>query len=395
MPEKLTAVSIRNLKPGPKKYEVMDADNPGFGVWVYPSGLTKFIYAYRCNHRKGRITLTASTLSAAREEYRQLRPLVREGIDPQQKKAADRAAREQDLTFGRLAERYLAEYAPNKRSGDEDARLLNYDVLPRWKNRKAKEISRRDVQEMLKSIIDRGAATTANRTLAVTRKVFNWGIEQDLIETSPCTGVKPPSKEIRSDRVLSNTEIYAFWNDLDLSPPMYTALKLQLLLGQRIGEVLGMRWDELDFDQNLWTLAGDRTKNGAVHIVPLTDQAVSLIEDMRILSEPTPFVFASPRRTTSKAPHPSQEREPIRTDSAATALLRAADRAGIARFSSHDLRRTAATNISALGYGEDLIAQILNHKNRSVTARYNRHSYLSEKREALEAWASRLDELTA
>ena len=114
MAEKLTAVGLRNLRPEPKKYAVMDADNPGFGVWVYPSGAKSFIYAYRLNGRKGRITLQTPTLSAAREEYRALRALVRQGIDPQQQKVDERRQREQDLTFGRLAERYLAEYAYHK-----------------------------------------------------------------------------------------------------------------------------------------------------------------------------------------------------------------------------------------------------------------------------------------
>ena len=216
----------------------MDAENLGFGVWVYPSGKKAFIYAYRCNGQKGRITLDSENLAEAREQYRELRQLVRRGINPQEQRAEERRQQEQELTFEKLSERYLAEYACQKRSGDEDARLLKYDALPRLGNLKAKDIRRRDVQEMLKAIVDRGAPTTANRTLAVTRKVFNWGIEQDLIETTPCAGVKAPSKERSSDRVLSDSEIHAFWNDLNLSVPIHNALKLELLLAQRIGEVL-------------------------------------------------------------------------------------------------------------------------------------------------------------
>jgi hypothetical protein len=183
MAQKLTAVTVKNLKSESKKYDVMDADNPGFGVWVYPSGKKTFIYAYRCNQRKGRVTLDAPGLAEARDQYRELRALVRKGIDPKLQRVEERRQQEQDLTFGRLADRYLKEYATRKRSGGEDARLLEHDVLPRWRQIKAKDIRRRDVQEMLKAIVDRGAEVTANRTLAVTRKVFNWGIEQDLIET--------------------------------------------------------------------------------------------------------------------------------------------------------------------------------------------------------------------
>ena len=394
MSAKLTAVSVKNLKPQDKKYEVMDADNPGFGVWIYPSGKKAFIYAYRCQGRKGRLTLVGTNLAEARDEYRDLRKLVKQGIDPKQQKAEARRKADQELTFGDLSGRYLKEYAPHKRSGDQDSRLLNHDVLPLWKQIKAKNIRRRDVQEMLKAIVDRGATVIANRTLAVVRKVFNWGIEQDLIETSPCTGVKAPSKEVAADRVLTDAEIAAFWTDADLSPPIHTALKLELLLAQRIGEILGMRWDELDLEQKLWTLTPDRTKNETVHLVPLPAEAVTLIEGMKVLSGSSEYVFASPRAPRSGATAEKLQ-HPIRVDSVVTALARAIKEAGLAHFSSHDLRRTAATNISALGHTDDLIGRILNHKNRTVTGRYNRYSYLKEKREALEAWAARLGTLVS
>lgn len=392
MSQKLSAVAVKNLKPGAKRYEVMDAGNPGFGVWVYPSGAKTYVYAYRCCGRKGRVTLDGPGLAEAREQYRDLRLLVRKGIDPQQQRTQARLQREQELTFGRLADRYLKEYAVRKRSGAEDSRLLNHDVLPRWKQTKAKDIRRRDVQEMLKAIVDRGARVTANRTLAVVRKVFNWGIEQDLIELSPCAGVKAPTKETSEDRVLSDAEIVTFWNELDVSMPIHVALKLELLLAQRIGEILGMRWDELDLDNGIWTLTPDRTKNETVHVVPLSARAIELIERMRAFSGPSQFVFASSRPSRSGEDE-TQVRKPIRVDSVGTALARSLVAAGVSHFSSHDLRRTAATHISALGYTDDLIGRILNHKDRSVTGRYNRHSYLSEKRDALEAWALRIEVL--
>jgi len=399
MAQRLTAVTVRNLRPEDKKYEVMDAENPGFGVWVYPSGKKAFVYAYRCNGKKGRITLDSENLAEARDQYRELRQVVRRGIDPKAQRAEERRQQEQELTFGRLAQRYLDEHASRKRSGDEDKRLLNLDVLPRWQNLKAKDIRRRDVQEMLKAIIDRGSPIVANRVLAVTRKVFNWGIEQDLIEANPCVGIKAPAKERSADRVLSDSEIKIFWNDLQLSPQIHTALKLELLLAQRIGEILGMRWDELDFEQNIWTLSPDRTKNETVHVVPLPKQAVTLIEGMRVLSGSSEYVFASPRQSkqgnssdesSSATAEDSRTRKPIRSDSVGTALSRAIQEAELDHFSSHDLRRTAATNISALGYSDELVGRILNHANHTVTARYNRHAHLAEKRAALEAWASRL-----
>jgi integrase len=393
--QKLTAVAVRNLKPQAEKYVVMDADNPGFGIWVYPSGVKAFFYAYRCQGRKGRVTLDGQSLAEARDQYRTLRSLVRRGIDPKLQRMEERRRHERDLTFASLADRYMTEYASKKRSGGEDERLLKFDVLPRWKRTKAKDLRRRDVQEMLKVIVDRGSGVAANRTLAVVRKVFNWGIEQDLVDTNPCFGVKAPSKERPADRVLTDSEIAEFWNRFDLSPCIHVALKLELLLAQRIGEILGMRWDELDLDhQKLWTLTPDRTKNETVHLVPLQEQAVALIDSMKVSSGSSEYVFASSRPRRSKTTD-NQDRKPFRVDSISTALDRSIAKAGAAHFSSHDLRRTAATKISSLGYTDDLVGRLLNHKNRTVTARYNRHSYLPEKRAALQAWAAHLDHLVA
>ena len=113
----------------------MDADNPGFGVWLYPSGKRAFIYAYRLHGKKGRITLHASGLSEARDEYRELRKLVRQGIDPQQQKAEERRKREQDLTFGQLADKFIDDELSRKseKYARNAASALNNDPIKHWK----------------------------------------------------------------------------------------------------------------------------------------------------------------------------------------------------------------------------------------------------------------------
>lgn len=382
---KLTAITIRNLSSRPTKYEHMDPDNPGFGVSVTPSGAKTFIYRYRVGGRGGtlrRITLgsvTSTSLKEARDKYLAARKQMEDGIDPLRARDEVRRQEEQETSFSALAQRYLTEYASQKRTGDEDRRILEHDALPVWGKLKAKEIKKRDVILLLDKIVARGAATQANRTFACIRKVFTWAAQKDLVEGSPCAGIVAPSKEHAKDRVLSDEELRVFWTLPGLSPRVLAALRLQLVLGQRVGEIVGMRWSELDIQARLWTLPAARAKNGVVHTIPLTGTAMDILADLR-LEEEQDQVFPAARGAA----------EHLRVDSIGTVLTRAIKAAGLERFTAHDLRRTAATRISGAGTSREVLRQILNHVDRSVTGRYDRHRYDNEKRQALETWEREL-----
>ncbi len=387
----LTTLAIKALTAKSTKYEYMDPDNPGFGVAVTPNGRKSFIYRYRVGGRGGTLrrmslgSVESTPLKKARAAYLKARKQLEEGIDPLEAKAEARREEEQNLTFGALAQQYLSQYAVYKRTGAEDERILNHDVLPRWSKLKAKAIRKRDVVVLLDKILERGASTQANRTFACVRKVFNWAAQKDLVEGSPCAGIKAPSKERTNDRVLTDDEIRALWNLPGLSPKMRAALQLQILLGARIGEIAGMRWDEIDTTARLWTLPAERVKNAIVHTTPVTDTALEILEEQRQRRDgDDPYVF--PART-GKAAH-------LRTDSIGTALTRAIRAARLTHFTAHDLRRTTATRISGAGTSREVLRQILNHVDRSVTARYDRHRYDNEKREALERWAATLRKIT-
>jgi integrase len=182
---------------------------------------------------------------------------------------------------------------------------------------------------------------------------------------------------------LDDGEIKSFWNLAGLSYDTAMALKLQLLLAQRIGEIVGMMWSEVDFSENLWTIPKDRVKNKTVHTVPLNRTAVALLQDRRPSNAaPSDFVFLSKK--------PGKH---IRTDSIGTALARALKNTDIEHFSSHDLRRTAATRISGLGVSREVLRQILNHKDLDVTGRYDRYKYDSEKRVVLQEWDDYLQDI--
>jgi integrase len=245
---------------------------------------------------------------------------------------------------------------------------------------KAKDVTRRDVRLLIDKVIDRGVTTYANRIFALARKVFNFALQRDLVDTNPCHGLPQPQREHRRDRVLSESEIGELWREFEAERPLVAAsYKLRLLTAQRGGEILGMGWDHIDFASGWWTIPPEIAKNGMAHRVPLSRQVRAILAEIKLLGLSSTWVFPNPTRsgpmdTTQKAA------ERIRT------------RTGI-DFRQHDLRRTAASHMTGMGISRLVVGKILNHVEPGVTAVYDRHSYDREKREALEAWAGRLDEI--
>lgn len=205
-----------------------------------------------------------------------------------------------------------------------------------------------------------------------------------MIEMSPVTGLRPPTKEIARDRVLSDDELIACWHAGESEGyPFAQFLWLLILTGQRRGEVSGMRWSELDIEKRLWTLPAKRAKNATSHIVPLAPLAISILKSVPRF-QGSDLVFT----TNGVTPISGFGRFKKRLDEAVG--LDAED------WRFHDLRRTKATNMAMMRVQPHIIEAVLNHKTgivSGVAATYNRHAYLDEKSEALEIWANRVADL--
>lgn len=389
---RFTDVYIRNLKPQDGRYDVREGG--GFGVRVFPSGEKSWIYLYTYLGKKRRLTLgkyPTLSLREARTAYAEAVHLLGQGKDPAVYLQALRDAQRREAELARkepsikaLVQEYLDGWArPRKRSWKEDQRILNKDIIPVWGNYKAKEIEQRDVVLLLDAIKNRGADIQANRTLAVIRRMFNFAIERGLLTATPVSHVKPVKKETPRDRVLTPEEIRLFWYGLDTAPmslPVRLALRLLLVTGQRKGEVLAMEWSELDTGNQWWTIPAAKAKNGHQHRVPLSAPAIDILEQLRTLSLSDTKVFASPRHAKG---------EPI-TGQAVDHALRRCVFEGITPFTPHDLRRTVGTSLGKLGFNRLVQDKVLNHKDNTVGGIYDRHSYDTEKRQALNAWADHL-----
>jgi integrase len=221
--------------------------------------------------------------------------------------------------------------------------------------------------------------------------MFNFASSRDIVDATPVAMVKAPAKENQRDRVLSAEEIRALWKGLDTAPMsegIKLVLKLQLATAQRKGEIVGAALDEFDFEDNVWTILAERSKNGQAHRVPLSPLVLELIKEAREQANESPALFPSPWLF----PSPTVD-GPIAAHSVNRAVYRSLPDMGLKDVTPHDLRRTAASFMTSMGVNRLTVAKILNHVETGVTAVYDRHGYDAEKRHALETWASRLEEI--
>jgi integrase len=401
---KFTARNASTL-PAPAEgfIEYFDIGLPGFGLRVSSKGRRTWIVRYRVKGRKAKGSMSLEfgidELADARGAAKDALRAAERGIDPAAPARKERHAE----TFRELASRYIEEYAkgphykedgtgtPRKRSWKTDERIIKRDLNPLIGNMKALAVTRADIRQVLRTVLERDAPIMANRVHEAARMIFAWAITEEIggIEHNPVDGVPRPAEEHSRERVLSADEIRTLWKALSDPPAGMTrrcalVLKLQLVTAQRKGEIISAEWREMDCDgERIWTIPADKAKNERSHRVPLSDTALDLLAEVRKLSGRSRWLFPSPRAD-----------KPIIARAVNYAVSRVKDKLGIGDdVTPHDLRRSAASHMTSIGISRFIVARVLNHAEHGVTAVYDRHSYDREKRQALDAWARRLDEI--
>lgn len=242
--------------------------------------------------------------------------------------------------------------------------------------KRAKDIRRRDIVLLLDAIVERGATITANRVLAVTRKMFNFAVGRDIIDASPCIQILAPSKENRRERNLSEDEIKVFWDKLDdakMSQEIRLALKFLLATAQRKSNVIGAEWKEFDLKSKWWTIPTEKSKDKQIHRVPLTPTAIKILNELKKFTGQYQFVFASPIGATRRNPERQVGMFPILGSAVDHALrdnLTEDLKTGrinvfnLDYFTPHDLRRTVASIMKKSGIQQLTVKKILNHIDR-------------------------------
>lgn len=359
----------------------------GLVLRVSPTGVKSWtaVYSRESDGAKRRVTIgkyPAITLEKARSKALAVMSAVSEGNDP----AGAKRARREAMTVKELGELFIDKYAKrSKRTWAEDERILKVDVYPAMGAMKAMSVKRRDVLDVIDAKADAGRLAQSTQVLAVVRKLFGWAVENDYLDSSPVAGVKPRAKAVKRDRVLADEEVATILKALPgaaISVDTRDVLRLLFLTGQRSGEVCGMRRSEIDLAKATWTIPAGRTKNALTHVVPLSDEALAIVE-------PT---IAALKDEEGDPPLFSKIGEPIESNAIAQAVRKKMQITG-ERWTPHDIRRTVATGMAGLGVQPHIIEAVLNHISgfrAGVAGIYNRNTYKPEKRRALDLWALHL-----
>lgn len=371
------SVSKLALQPGQSERVWWDTDLSGFGYRLRGTRGTWVIRPPRGGGKSSLITLGAADvvdIAEARKAAREQLAQAALGDDP---RAARRSRRTQaTLTVGEAFERYMSD--AEKRMRPSTFANLKTHLRQHWKGLHSLPLAgvqRVDVAKHLREIANVSgpqAALRARRTLST---VYVWAIGEGLAESNPVVGTNAPAIEVRRDRVLSRNELRAVWNACPAIDDFGRIVRLLILTGQRRDEVAGMKWAEVDIANSVWRIPASRTKNGRLHDVPLSHQALDVIASAPRLAG-REHVFGS-----AAGPFSGFSKAKARLDK----QLAFSD-----PWRLHDLRRTTATGMADIGVLPHIIEAVLNHisgHKAGVAGIYNRSTYTNEKRDALDRWA--------
>lgn len=446
----LTVAFCRSAKPSltqgadghvPVQTDYPDSDVRGLALRVSPGGQKSWTYRYRdrLTGKQSRVTLgtfdpnsdsepdeagvRALTLSGARIAARQLRAQVDAGVDPAAEIRRKReTARTQEIkVMADLSAAYFtACETGTHRGGKRRKKAASTISAERWiwgkylKERIGSEtleaITKTRVRSILRDILTE-APSQSNKARALLSQMFNFAIVEERVAANPVALVQRMAEDKARTRTLTDAELKILWAGLEqrtgltikqddgeekkvfLSRGVCIAIELAMFTLQRRGEVSGIHRSELDLERKTWVIPEDRTKGRAEHLVPLSDQAVTLIKAALELHEDrrkgaSDYLFPSPHSND----------KPIAPGALSHAMADLTAALSLNDVSLHDTRRTGATGMAALGVAPFIVSKVLAHKDAgggaAITARhYNLYEYVDEKRDALDRWARRLEQL--
>ncbi|SUS06245.1 Site-specific recombinase XerD [uncultured Defluviicoccus sp.] len=359
---KITKRYVESVKAADRDVFAWDDELRGFGVRVKPSGLRSYIVQYRNAYgRSKRMTIGEHgrlTAEEARKQARLIFSEVETGRDPAEARTTARKA----PTLVEFSERYLSEHAAMKmrpKSAAEDRRMISRLLLPALGNRKLADITRADTARLHHDL--RRTPTQANRVLSLLSRIMNlaerWGLRPD--GSNPCRHVEK-FKETKRDRYLSADELARLGDVLmerertaTEAPNVIAAVRVLILTGCRLSEILTLRWEHVDFAGTCLRLPDSKTEAKTVHLNAPALAVLSAVER----KDASPWVIVGEK----PGAHLVNLQKPWRR-------IRTA--AGIPDVRLHDLRHSFASVAVGLGEGLPMIGKLLGHTQTQTTARY-------------------------
>jgi integrase len=364
------------------------------------------------------------TLQGARVAARLLRSKVDGGENPaaERREAREKAKAQTLKTMSDLSEAYFTACENGThRSGRRRKKAPSTLANERWIWRKylsprmgadeLEAITRTTIKNLLRTVYG-VAPSQSNKCRSLLSQLFNFAVDEERLPSNPVARVAKMTEDKARTRTLTGAELKTVWAALDdpsklrivdetrdepvlVSEAVRIAIKLCLATLQRRAEIAGIKESELDLDNKIWVIPEDRAKGRAEHLVPLSDMAVELIKAARKLTKK-----AKKGAGEALFPSPTDKDTSIGAGALSHAMADITAALNIDDATLHDLRRTGATGMAALGVPPFVVSKVLAHKDSgggaAVTARhYNLYAYADEKRDALNRWAARLAQLLA
>lgn len=390
---KLTDPIIKAAKPKEKPYKL--SDGQGLTLLIQPNGSKWWRYRYRINGKEKMLSIGTYpdvTLKKAREMRVTADDLLKQSIDPslhrqEQKQIAAIAA---ENSFESVARQWWNhwKHARTERHADYVIRRLEADIFPVIGNKPIHSITAPTLLMAIKKIESRGALDIAKRALSTCGQVFRYAVGHGLAERNPAADIKPsdvlkPTRKANYARLDQKDlpELLQKIEEYDGQPLTRIALQLMALTFVRTGELIGARWEEIDMTAKQWRIPAERMKMRSPHIVPLSNQSLRLINELRTLALDDALLFPSERRDGKTMSN--------------NTILYALYRLGYhSRMTGHGFRGIASTILHEHGYNHEYIELQLAHSPRdAVSAAYNHALYLDQRTKMMQEWADYLDEI--
>lgn len=394
----LTDVAVRNYKPKDKTYKV--AAGRGLHLLIKPTGAKFWVFRYRYEGKENSLSMGRYpdiSLVDAEGKVRAAHKLIAEGDDPSEKRQSEKAERTANKTntFKVWADKWWAHWHKDKspRHAEYVNRRLVADIYPSIGSLPISEIEAHQIVETIKAIAERGALDIAKRAHQTIGQVFRYAIahnKDSKATRNPASDIKP--SDIIQSRAKQNyarvelKELPQLLRALDASNSQALtrlAVKFIGLTFVRTSELINARWEEFDLEDKQWRIPAERMKMKTPHIVPLSRQALQVIEQLQPISGHRELVF----------PNQNGNNKPMSNNT----ILKALELAGYkGRMTGHGFRGLASTALHEQGFDHQHIELQLAHQERNqVSASYNHATYLEPRATMMQHWADYLDEVKA
>jgi integrase len=388
----LTDTAIRNAKPKEKQYKLTD----GKGMYVLVKQAGKYFrFDYRFGGKRKTLALGVYpdvTLKEAREKRDEARKLIANGVDPAQMRKVSKLmhAEQTANNFEAIAREWFAKRSENWAESHAKKIIRRFElyIFPWLGSRPIAEITPPELLSVLRRIESRGILETAHRVKQTCGQVFRYAIATGRAERDPSVDLRGALAPVKLGRMATITEpkkigeLLRAIEGYEGTPVAKCALRLAPLVFVRPGELRQAEWEEINFDNSEWRIPAEKMKMKDPHIIPLSEQAVAILDEIYPITCRSRYVFPSIRTNL----------RPMSNNT----ILAALRRMGYAKdeMSGHGFRAMASTILHEQGWPSDVIERQLAHAERNnVKAAYNYAQYLPERRRMMQAWADFLDKL--